>query len=148
MGSPIIEALRAQHSEWKISVFDLKMPTTPEAGVEYEIGDVTNGEEVRAVFAKIKPDVVIHTAGLVPELAHRYGRKLWDRVYNVNVNGTRIMLHAAKTSGVKAFVWTGSCTAVTDDMRTDYRNIDETWPTSTDQTLIYGESKVLPHFSF
>lgn len=51
------------------------------------------------------------------------------------------MLDAARGNGVEAVVWTGSCTAVTDDMRYQYPNIYETWPTSG-HSLIYGESKV------
>lgn len=62
-------------------------------------------------------------------------------MFNVNVNGTRNMLAAAKAAGTRAFVWTGSFTAVTDDMRHQYANIDERWPTSS-HSLIYGESKV------
>lgn len=147
LGRPIVNALSDKHPDWKITVFDLNLPTVPKAGVAFEIGDVTNIEEVSAVFDKVRPQVVVHTAGLVPELAHRYGRRLQDRVFNVNVNGTRNMLNAAKISGAQAFIWTGSCTAVTDDMRTEYRNIDESWPTSTNQSLIYGESKV-EHRSF
>ena len=74
-------------------------------------------------------------------LAERYGRKDRDKVFRVNVAGTRNMLVAAKDNGVEAFVWTGSCTAVTDDMKYQYPNVDERWPTSN-HSLIYGESKV------
>ena len=140
LGSAIVDAIQDKHPEWSVTVLDTKSSSLPRTNVAYVIGDVTNRDCVNAVVDNVKPSVIIHSAGLVPQLAGRYGRKDKDRVFNVNVNGTRNMLAAAKKAGVEAFVWTGSCTAVTDDMKYQYRNIDETWPTSSD-SLIYGESK-------
>lgn len=141
LGSFIINAVQEQHPEWTITVLDLDLPRVVKDNVKYETGDVTNTESMRRIVGIVKPDVIIHSAGLIPELAFRYGRDWEERVFSVNVNGTSNMLAAAKASGVKAFVWTGSCTAVTDDMRYQYANIDERWPTSS-HSLIYGESKV------
>lgn len=140
LGSSIVHAIHEQHPEWVVTVFDLNYPEVPKPSVTYKTGDITNAASVNPLVSSIRPDVIIHSAGLVPELAFRYGREQRDRVFNVNVDGTRNLLAAAKSSGVKAFVWTGSCTAVTDDMRHQYRNIDERWPTSS-HSLIYGESK-------
>ena len=140
LGSAIVQAVQEQHPEWVVTVLDLTFPTEPKPNITYKSGDVTNATSISALVDSIKPDVIIHSAGLVPELAFRYGREQQDRVFNVNINGTRNMLAAAKSSGVKAFVWTGSCTAITDDMSREYRNIDERWPTSA-HSLIYGESK-------
>ena len=146
LGTFIVEATREQHPEWDITVLDLNSPKIPKENIAYELGDVTDLVSVTAIVAKMKPNVIIHTAGLVPELAGRYGRKQRDRVFDVNVNGTRNMLAAAKNAGVEAFVWTGSCCAVTDDMRYLYPNIDERWPTSN-HSLIYGESKASMAFA-
>ena len=146
LGTFIVEATSAQHPGWDITVLDLNLPKIPKANIAYEIGDVTDLASVTAIVEKTKPDVIIHTAGLVPELAGRYGRRLRDTVFNINVNGTRNMLAAAKNAGVEAFVWTGSCCAVVDDMRYQYPNIDERWPTSN-QSLIYGESKASMAFT-
>ena len=140
LGSAIVQAVQEKHPEWVVTVLDLTFPTELKPNITYKSGDVTNATCVNALVDSIKPDVIIHSAGLVPELAFRYGREQQDRVFNVNINGTRNMLAAAKSSGVKAFVWTGSCTAITDDMSREYRNIDERWPTSA-HSLIYGESK-------
>lgn len=145
LGVFIVDAIQEQHLEWSITVLDLVLPKAPKDNVVYEIGDVTDLQSVIAITDRIKPKVIIHTAGLVPELAGRYGRKLKERVWDTNVNGTRNMLSAAKKAGVEAFVWTGSCCAVTDDMRYQYPNIDETWPTSN-TSLIYGESKASHRF--
>ncbi len=140
LGGFIIDAVQEQHPEWALTVVDLNMPTLAKKNVKYEIGDITDFACISGLVERVKPDVIIHSAGLVPELPFRYGREWNDRVFNINVNGTRNMLAAAKVFGVKAFVWTGSCTAVTDDMRYQYANIDEQWPTSS-HSLIYGESK-------
>ena len=125
LGSAIVDGVQEHHPKWVVTVLDLNFPLVPKPDIRYASGDITNAAFVNHLLDRIKPDVIIHSAGLVPELAFRYGREQRDRVFNVNVNGTRNMLAAAKSSGVKAFVWTGSCTAVTDDMRHQYRNIDE-----------------------
>ena len=140
LGSAIVNAVQERHPEWAVTVLDLTLPHVQIPNINYRSGDVTDATSVNSIVHDLKPDVIIHSAGLVPELAFRYGREQQDRVFNINVNGTRNMLAAAKFSGVKALVWTGSCTAIIDDLRYQYRNIDERWPTSS-HSLIYGESK-------
>ena len=140
VGSFITEKLFQKHPQWQITVFDLRAPKTPVKGVRYELGSVTDLKAVNAVVKRVKPRVIVHTAGMVPDLAKRYNRDEEYRVYNANVNGTKIMLQVAQENAVEAFVWTGSCTAVTDDMKREYHNIDEKVPTSTKST-VYGESK-------
>lgn len=66
------------------------------------------------------------------------------RVFLVNVEGTRNIISSAKRHGVRALVWTGSITTVTDDMRYQYTNIDESWPTAAGKSLVYRESKANP----
>lgn len=107
--------------------------------------DVSSAAEVSKAFETVKPDVVIHTAGIIPALADRFGRRLEKEVWKVNVVGTQNMLDAATEHGSAAFIYTSSCCVVTDDMRSSYANIDERWPTSPN-SLIYGESKVVPPY--
>ena len=145
LGSAIVDALQEKHVDWSLTVFDLRTPIKPRRGVYYVAGDITNSGEVKTAIERARPSAVIHTAGLVPPLASRYNRRDRDIVFKVNVEGTRIMLKAAQDAGVKAFVYTSSCTCVTDDMRYDYPNIDESVPTSS-QSLIYGESKACACF--
>ena len=146
LGQFIIDAILEQHQDWAVTAFDIVSPQQARSNVRYEIGDVTVDSSVRSIIRKIKPSAIIHAAGLVPSLAERHGRGLEAQVFRVNVEGTRTMLAAAKDHGVEAFVWTGSCTAVIDDMSREYRNIDEAVPTSS-QSLVYGESKVCATFS-
>ena len=141
VGSAIVDALQERHPEWALTALDVRKPITARPHVRYLKGDITIPDEVKMAIEQAKPALIIHTAALVPPLAERYGRKARDKVFRVNVEGTRNMLAAAKDYGVEAFVWTGSCTAVTDDMKYQYPNVDERWPTSN-HSLIYGESKV------
>lgn len=140
VGGAIVRAIRQKHPDWVTSVLDINPPSYHEPGVSYVSGDTTSAEEVDRIVSEIKPAAIIHTAGIVPQLAGRYGRRDQEHVFDINVGGTRNVIAAAKRASVKALLWTGSCTAVTDDMRYQYPNIDETWPTSCN-SLIYGESK-------
>jgi sterol-4alpha-carboxylate 3-dehydrogenase (decarboxylating) len=147
VGSAIARALAEKHPQCEITVLD-KAPPSPiheiPAGAKYIQADVTIAEEVEKVVLQARPVVVIHTAGIVPALGERFGRRLRDLVWKINVEGTRNMLDAAKKANVEAFVFTSSCCATTDDMRLSYSYINETWPTSQ-TSLIYGESKVAVH---
>ncbi|KAI4233180.1 MAG: hypothetical protein LQ349_004570 [Xanthoria aureola] len=140
VGSAVVTALKGRHPEWKLSVLDLQEPIEPQLQVEYWYCDITNQTEVETLIAKIKPTGIIHTAGIVPHLRDRYSREARQSIFKVNVDGTRNVVTAARNNNVKALVWTGSCTAVTDDFSQQYPNIDESWPTSS-HSLIYGESK-------
>ncbi|KAL8773180.1 MAG: hypothetical protein Q9209_001856, partial [Squamulea sp. 1 TL-2023] len=143
VGAAIVAASREQHPEWKLSVLDLREPTEQQSEVTYWTCNITNPAEVERLMTKIKPVGIIHTAGIVPALEDRYSQKARARIFEVNVHGTRNIIAAARSSDVKALVWTGSCTAVTDDLSQQYPNIDESWPTSS-HSLIYGESKASP----
>ena len=140
LGSAIVDAVRHKHPDWAASVMDLKGPAQPRSNIKYMAGDVTAASDVTEILKTVKPTVIVHTAGLVLELADRYGRKSRDSVFDVNVNGIRNVIAGARENEVEALVWTGSCTAVTDDTRYQYPNMDERWPISH-HSLIYGESK-------
>ncbi len=141
LGSFIVDAIMEQHPDWVVTVMDLLNPKKNRENVIYEVGDVRDTSTVNAIIQSVKPKAIIHAAGMVPELSERYGRSLESKVFEINVEGTRTLLAVAKNNGVEAFVWTGSCTAVMDDMTREYPNIDEEVPTSSRST-IYGESKV------
>ena len=143
LGSLIVTALHEKHSDWDITILDLQPPQQPpNPRINYIKGDVTKAQAILETVQSIAPTVIVHTAGLVPPLRNRFSRTLEARVLDINVSGTANMLAAARqTPSVTAFVWTGSCTAVIDNFRHSYRNIDESYPTSAHDSLIYGESK-------
>ena len=143
VASAVINALLEQYPNCAVTSLDLK-PANGAAkhrsAVDYRTVDITDAKEASRAVHDAKPSVIIHAAGIVPSLTRRYTRKDRDLVWKVNVEGTRNMLAAAQEAGVRAFVYTSSCCSVTDDLKYQYPNIDETWPTSH-HSLIYGESK-------
>lgn len=145
VGSAIVRALAEKYPNCAITVID-RSPRRPQHALPEKTPcmqvDVTSAEEVRQAFETVRPDVVIHTAGIIPTLADRFDRRLEGETWKTNVNGTQNMLDAAAQNGAEAFIYTSTCCVVTDDMRFSYHNIDERWPTSS-ASLIYGESKVI-----
>lgn len=144
VGAAIARALVEKHPECALTIIDLNPPgpthTVPN-GVTFIRVDVTNADEVSQAIQQANPDLIIHTAGIVPALAERFARRQEKRVWKINVEGTRNMLEAAKQSGVKGFIYTSTCCVVTDNMDGPYININEEWPIPK-TSLIYGESKV------
>lgn len=144
VGKAIVKVLREKHPECSITVVDLKDPSNgsgTKLNVTFAQADVTLPESILAVVLGTRPELVIHTAGIVPSLHERYARRMEKEVLRVNVEGTRNTLLAAKEAGCTAFVHTSSSTAVMDDMSMNYANIDERWPVAL-KSSIYGESKV------
>ena len=142
MGSAILSALHASHPTWPLTSFDKSQPISPLQYVTYLVGDVTSTSDVASALTTAQnPEVIIHTAGIVPPLSYRYSRHMQSLVYHVNIDGTSNMLACAKKAGAKAFIQTSSCCTVVDAMRGSYPNIDESWKTSATDSTIYGESK-------
>lgn len=143
VGSHIIASLTELHPEYQISVFDLPPYESWKAArpdIRYVQGDVREASDCQRAVQEIRPDAIIHAAGVVPTGNDRYSQRNRDWVFKINVEGTKNMLAAAQEGGVKAFVLTASITMVTDDNGTDYPNFDETVDMSP--TLVYGQSKV------
>jgi dihydroflavonol-4-reductase len=102
---------------------------------EHFIGDVTDIESLRAAMAGV--DWVFHVAAVAD-----YWRSQPSRIYEVNVDGTRNVLHAAEEMGVKRVIFTSSAAAMgcTDDLHP----VDESTRFNWDQHLTpYGHSKFL-----
>ena len=77
-------------------------------GVTYYAGDITSTETVRALFAEIRPTVIIHSASPTS-----FDEGDEHHFYNINVKGTRNLLGcAAATPSVKAFIFTSSITVM------------------------------------
>lgn len=144
VGAATVRALAEAHPECAITIIDLQAPGSTHVvpgGVTFLQVDVTNLNEVRRAFEQVKPELVIHTAGIVPPLSERFGRRLERHAWRVNVQGTRNMLDAAKEANAEGFIYTSSCCVVVDCLGFPYHNIDERWPIPA-SSLIYGESKV------
>ncbi|KAL8775156.1 MAG: hypothetical protein Q9194_003855 [Teloschistes cf. exilis] len=116
------------------------MPDNPKPCIAYYVCDITDQAQTEEVMSKIKPAALIHTAGVGPRWGERYSRNHQERFFSINVEGTRNLISAAKSSNDKAFVWTGSCCAVTDDLSRQFPNIDERQAAA--ETLVLAASSV------
>ena len=144
LGTGVVEALLDKYPKWRITVLDLRPPERRLARriEQFLQTDISSAESVYSAFADYTPDLVVHTAGVVPARKSRYStrEKDWERVKAINYDGTRHVLDAAMASGCRRFVYTSSCTVVIDDLEHDYFYMDEKIPTGL-ATLHYGKSK-------
>ena len=144
LGRNIVAQLLEQHPDWKVSILDVQPP--PAALIkriaQYIEADISSLESVNNAFVEYSPDLVVHTAGIVPARKSRYStnKNDWARVKAINYDGTRNILDAAMAAGCRRFVYTSSCTVVGDDLDHNHFNVKETVPTGN-ATLHYGKSK-------
>jgi len=136
LGHHIVTLLNKRNACTKLTVLDLKPAPEPVPGVEYSFGDITDYDSMLALFQKIKPDAVIHTAS--PN-ANMHVKEL---MYKVNVGGTKNILRVSQESGVKAFVYTSSASII-HDTRSDLILADESYPIiiGKDQPQYYTTTK-------
>lgn len=144
VGATVLLLLVERHDDWTLIVADVKPPKeefATENGIEFIKTDIKDAEECMRAVKHSRPNLIIHTAGRVPGGLTRYGKTGREDVFAINVGGTKNMLAAAKTCDVPNFLYTGSCTSITDDLDHEYPNFTEEVPFPKD-SLIYGESKV------
>ncbi|KAM0721626.1 hypothetical protein Q7P37_002551 [Cladosporium fusiforme] len=144
LGRAMVQELKNRHPLWKIDALDIKAPDgdTQQALDKFIQADIRSKDSVDAAFSNYHPDLVVHTAGIVPSRLNRYSTKEedWQRVKAVNYDGTINVLRATMASGCERFVYTSSVTAIIDDLDHDYLNMNEATPTGL-ATLHYGKSK-------
>lgn len=144
LGRNIVRELLKRYPTWRISAMDLKRPE-PDVLADLEhffTVDITSADSVHNALTDYTPDLVVHTAGIVPARKFRYSTKKADfeRVKAINYDGTRHVLDATLASGCKLFVYTSSCTVATDDLEHEYFYMNEDVPIGL-ATLHYGKSK-------
>lgn len=137
VGSAIVNALHEKYPPCLTTILDISDDTSdPKKGwkvpsnIDYVVCDILHPEDLARVLLHVKPDVVIHTAGIVPHLSERYHRRIEKKVQQINVEGAHNVLNATRDAGIGAFVYTSSCCCVVDDWSHPYPNIDERWPTA------------------
>lgn len=122
LGNHIVSLLASRKACDKITVLDLKQPPNPINGVDYQAGDLTDGDAMLKFFAARKFNAVIHTAS--PVMTASKNKEL---TYKVNVEGTKALVRAAQETGVKAFVYTSSASVI-HDTQSDLINANESYP--------------------
>jgi UDP-glucose 4-epimerase len=144
LGTAIISALLSK-PHFSITALDINPPslgsTTFSSTVRYVRANVLDPEALSKVFNEARPDIVIHTVGVSPVGAARYSMNGKEALFQINIEGTRNVVHAARECGAKGLVYTSSVTVVLDKLGADFRNVDETWPAG-DVDTSYGLSKV------
>ncbi len=100
--------------------------------VIYHKADIRNKDEMREVFAKAKPQVVIHTAGIANV---DYCERNYQEAHDSNVHGTRIMAELCREYSAKpVFI---STNAVFDGKSAPYSEESAPSPINT-----YGKMKL------
>lgn len=108
--------------------------------LEVVTGDICDADTVAAAVAGI--DTIIHTAAIIDlmggaSVTEEYRKRSFD----VNVGGTKNLIHAAQAANVKRFVYTASNSVVMGGQR--IAGGDETLPYTSRFNDLYTETKVV-----
>ena len=147
LGSTLVRWLGARG--WQVAVLDDLSNGHADAlpaGVPLHRGDVRDAAAVDAALALCgpRPDVIVHLAGLI-----QVGESVLqpERYLSVNVDGTQVVLAAARRAGVPAFVQASSAAVLATlparaagDAATTLDRLDESAPIGPESP--YGLSKV------
>lgn len=133
----VAELLKRGH---KVRSLDrVPSPLAEQPGLESVVGDITNLDDVAAAVEGM--DTIFHTAAIIDLMG---GASVTDeyrqRSFAVNVDGTKNLVHAAQTAGVKRFVYTASNSVVMGGQT--IAGGDETLPYTTRFADLYTETKV------
>lgn len=119
-----------------VHALDLRCTHNRYPGCTYHEADITDAAALKAVFEKVKPDVVINTASPAWNAKDPILRK-------VNITGTETLLKAARAAEVKCFVHTSS-SSVVHDTQSDLLNANENYPyVYPNKNEFYSETKVV-----
>lgn len=141
IGYHIVQLLLERYpASTTVSVLDLRLTTNrvEDPRVSYHTADITDLPSLQALFKKLKPAVVIHTAAIIPD-----PRIPHSVIHKVNVDGTKNVVEAARAASVRALVFTSSSSVVVDGSGVAV-NADESLPllVGADQPEYYSRTKV------
>lgn len=135
LGKRIISEVRELGASRGCTVFVRNVDLLPsESADESIVGDISDPDVLDGVARGI--DVVVHSAAMID-----WGNTPRSRVFEVNLDGTRNVISAAKRHGVRAVLYTGTMDVVMDGG--PLRDIDESQPYPTRFLDAYSESKAL-----
>jgi nucleoside-diphosphate-sugar epimerase len=133
LGSDLVGALHQHYGATNVIESGWKAPPHVCDSLSYEILDVTDRAQLDTLIKRYQIDTVYHLAGV---LSAR-GEQNPDRCWNVNVNGLRHVLEAAKLFGLQVFF--PSSIAV---FGPHTPKLDTPQVTVEDPATIYGITKV------
>jgi sterol-4alpha-carboxylate 3-dehydrogenase (decarboxylating) len=131
IGLAITSCFLKRHPDAHIYIIDLWIPDSQDSSGKFNAGvrqyhkvDITNSATVLDLFRSIKPQIGIHTAGLLPSAAKKLKKRV-EGLTKVNVDGTKNVLDAAIDVGTEIFVLTSSCEVVRRACSQDLINVAE-----------------------
>ncbi|KAI9814560.1 MAG: hypothetical protein M1827_003115 [Pycnora praestabilis] len=139
LGHHIVSKLLECDPAAQVSVLDVRTDRNRHSSVTYYDGNISSKDDIRSVFEKVQPRVIIHTAS-PPPFAHDLGFFM-----KVNVDGTRNLLEVAKEcESVEAFVYTSSASVIHDSV-SNLVEVDESSPVLylPDQKEPYNHTKAM-----
>ena len=135
LGARIITELRELAANRGRTVLVRNVDLRPsESADESVLGDISDPDVLDRVTRGI--DIVIHSAAMID-----WGNTPRSRVFEVNLDGTRNVVSAAKRHGVRAVLYTGTMDVVMDGGPLE--DIDESQPYPARFLDAYSESKAL-----
>jgi dihydroflavonol-4-reductase len=136
LGAHIVRALlEAGHDVRVLRRASSRTDLIADLPIEHALGDVTEPESLRAAMQDCT--WVFHTAAVAD-----YWRAQRAKMYQVNVEGTRNMLQAARVAGVQRVIFTSSAAAI--GLRADGKPSDESVAFNLPPSRFpYGHSKAL-----
>ena len=142
LGTDLCEELGGDYEVWGIDLRTRAVRSEaepPRKGQEHKSisfvkCDITDEKETLSVFAKIKPDIVIHTAAWTDVDGCELGK---DKAYKINSEGTENVALGCKETGA-TIVYISTDFVFDGKKRTPYKETDRTNPLS-----VYAESKSL-----
>jgi threonine 3-dehydrogenase len=106
VGTDLIPLLLARGH--KVAGFDLgKAPAGLPTGAEWFSGDITYEGEVNDVVKAYRPESIWHLAAILSATGERIPHKAW----RINMEGTRLLLEAARLFGTRQFLFTSTIAA-------------------------------------
>ncbi len=141
MGTQVLMQLLEQEEKYNITVFALPTKSNKKFFKQYHnkitlvYGNLTNKDELISVCKN--QDVVIHNAGIIPPLAHKYP----ELTYNVNVKGTQNLIEVLEKHSPHSFIIFSSSVAIYGD-RIQSPDIKVSDPRTLSEGDEYGKSKI------
>lgn len=130
LGKSLIESANKPSEILGTYIGDYDMGDAP--GAKYEKMDIRNMRGYAALFEKLKPQVVIHTAGVSsPDYAHKHRQESWE----MNVSGTENIAYLSKKFSSKLIYL--SSNGIYDGNNAPYDEEDKPVPVN-----YYGEIKL------
>lgn len=141
VGSSLLKQILKEHSDYKITLFDMDKPKIRrkleryKGNINHIYGDIANSDDI--VSACMYQDIVIHLAAIIPPLAD----KKTGLAHRVNVIGTQNLIEAVETYSPGAFFcYASSISVYGDRLENPEINVNDTLKCSDGD--YYAQTKI------